>query len=86
MKRVVRRVLLLTILVLYVISIPWYRSSDAEPGLLLGLPDWVGVALICYVGVALLNSVAWLLTEVPDPDLSERSGLLEPSRLEREGA
>jgi hypothetical protein len=28
----------------------------------------VAVALACYVGVAILNGVAWLLTEVRDPD------------------
>ncbi len=68
MRRRVRRALLLAIAVLYAVSIPWYRPTGAEPELWLGLPDWVAVALLCYVGVAVLNCVAWLLTDVRDPD------------------
>lgn len=51
---------------LYALSIPWYRPPGAAPALVLGLPDWVAVALGCYVAAALLNALAWLLTEVPD--------------------
>lgn len=61
----VRRALLVLIGVLYVASIPWYRGSG-EPGRLLGLPDWVAVAMLCYAAVAVCNAVAWLLTEVRD--------------------
>ena len=68
MRRRLRRALLLAIAVLYAVSIPWYRPTGAEPELWLGLPDWVAVALLCYVGVAALNSVAWLLTDVRDPE------------------
>ncbi len=68
MRRRLRRALLLAIAVLYAVSIPWYRPTGAEPELWLGLPDWVAVALLCYVGVAALNCVAWLLTDVRDPD------------------
>lgn len=62
-----RRLLLAAIALLYVASIPWYRSASAEPAIWLGLPDWVTVALGCYVLAAVLNAAAWLLTEVPDP-------------------
>ena len=65
-RRLVRGLLLVAIAVLYGASIPWYRDVDAPLRLLFGLPDWVAVALACYVGVAVLNAVAWLLTEVPD--------------------
>ena len=51
---------------LYALSIPWYRSAGAPPEMVLGLPDWVAVALGCYVGVAVLNACAWLLTDVRD--------------------
>ncbi|MEE9607017.1 MAG: hypothetical protein V3U03_04700 [Myxococcota bacterium] len=61
-----RRALLAGIGLLYAISIPWYRTAGEDAELVWGLPDWVAVALGCYVGVALLNAVAWLLTEVPD--------------------
>ncbi len=66
----VRRLLLGVIGVLYLVSIPWYREPGAAPEVgLFGLPDWVGVALACYVAVAVLNSVAWTLTDVSDaPD------------------
>ncbi len=51
---------------LYAASIPWYRPTDASVTLIFGLPDWVAVAIGCYVGVALLNAAAWLLTDVRD--------------------
>jgi hypothetical protein len=67
----VRRVLLATIGALFVVSIPWYRAwyrDGVEVSRWFGLPDWVAVALVCYVAVAVLNSVAWLLTDIPDAD------------------
>ena len=57
-----------TIGLLYAISIPWYRTPGENPTLWLGLPDWVAVALACYVGVAVLNAVAWLIADVPDSE------------------
>ena len=62
-----RRFLLGMIGALFVISIPWYRDG-VEASRWFGLPDWVAVALVCYVAVAVLNSAAWLLTDVPDAD------------------
>ncbi len=69
-----RRVLLALIGVLYVVSIPWYRQAESEPRLWLGLPDWVTVALGCYLLAAILNAVAWLVTDVPDPPPDEETG------------
>jgi hypothetical protein len=68
MARRLRRVLIAIIALLYLLSIPWYREAGEAPAIWLGLPDWVAVALGCYLGAALLNAVAWLLTEVPDRD------------------
>jgi hypothetical protein len=67
LARRVRRGLLCTIALLYVISIPWYRG-EGPVGLLFGLPDWVAIALLCYALAALCNSVAWLLTDIPESD------------------
>ena len=68
----VRRGLLVAIGILYVVSVPWYRSAAAEPEVWLGMPDWAAVAVGCYAGVAVLNALAWLLCPVsdadPDPD------------------
>ena len=61
-----RRLLLAAIGVLYMISVPWYRDTEAPLRIWFGLPDWVAVALGCYVGVAVLNAMAWRLTEVPE--------------------
>ena len=61
-----RSALLLAIVGLYVLSIPWYRTPGSAPSLLFGLPDWVAVALGCYVAAAVLNAAAWLLTDVSD--------------------
>ena len=68
---VLRRWLLAAIGLLYVISIPWYRETGEIPPLLFGLPDWVTIALTCYVGVAVLNAIAWMLTEVSDGEATE---------------
>ena len=66
MRARARTWLLLAIGALYVLSVPWYRETGAEPSYWWGLPDWVAVALGCYVAVAVLNSVAWLLTDMAD--------------------
>ena len=64
--RPLRRVLLSLIGLLYAASIPWYRG-DAPPARIFGLPDWVAVAILCYAVAAILNSAAWLLTDIPEP-------------------
>ena len=69
--RALRRLLLALVGALYVLSIPWYRRGGAAGELWLGLPDWVAVALLCYAAAALLNALAWLLTDVPDDDESD---------------
>ena len=66
MKRRLRRTLLVGIGVLYVLSIPWYRSGGETGGSVFGLPDWVAVAVGCYVAVAVLNAAAWLLTDIDE--------------------
>jgi len=79
-RRLVYLVCMIVIGLLYFISVPWYRDGDAPLRIWLGLPDWVAVALFCYVGVAIVNAVAWSVTDVPDapdapdvPDLPEGS-------------
>jgi len=66
LKRRLRRTLLAGIGVLYVLSIPWYRSGGETGGSAFGLPDWVAVAVGCYVAVAVLNAAAWLLTDIDE--------------------
>lgn len=58
----------LAILGLYVLSIPWYREPGAVPTVVLGLPDWVAVALGSYVAVAVLTALAWLRASFEDED------------------
>lgn len=62
-----RWALLLVMALLYALSIPWYRRTGEPVTIWWGLPDWVAVAIGCYAAVAVLNAVAWLLTDVPDP-------------------
>jgi len=71
-RRLLRRGLLGAIVALYGVSIPWYRTPGEAPELVLGLPDWVAVAVGCYAAAAVLNAVAWLLAEVEDPPPGER--------------
>jgi hypothetical protein len=61
-----RRRLLVAIALLYVVSVPWYRETGAQIQVWFGLPDWVAVAIACYIGVAVLNAIAWTLTDIPD--------------------
>ena len=75
-----RRVLLALIALLYVMSVPWYRETDAPLQLQFGLPDWVAVAIACYVAVAVLNVFAWRLTEIPDALDPVRDSDGNPSR------
>jgi hypothetical protein len=80
-------ILLVAIGVLYVFSIPWYRAEDAPLRLVLGLPDWVAVALGCYAAVAVLNSIAWLLTDVrDDAELPASLGLTNAPKSEEPGS
>ncbi|MDP6980356.1 MAG: hypothetical protein QF570_17445 [Myxococcota bacterium] len=65
--RSLRRLLLAAIALLYLASVPWYRDTGGALDVAFGLPDWVAVAIGCYVGVAILNAIAWQLTEVSDP-------------------
>jgi hypothetical protein len=67
----VRKLLLVLIGLLFAISIPWYRDADVEPSLIFGFPDWVFVSVLCYLGVAVLNAAAWMLTEIPDDDCDD---------------
>jgi hypothetical protein len=69
-----RRILFVCIGILYVISVPWYRSAAAPVEMVFGLPDWVAVAIGCYVLVALLNAAAWLLPDTPDDVRGKASG------------
>ncbi len=62
----IRAGLLGLIALLYVVSIPWYRELGKDPEIWLGLPDWVAVALGCYAAAAVLNAIAWFLTEESD--------------------
>jgi hypothetical protein len=64
----VRPALLVLIGLLYLVSIPWYRESGASTPLWLGLPEWVTVAVACYAAVAVLNALAWLLTDIPESE------------------
>ena len=67
-RRRLRALLLLAVVALFVLSVPWYREADAAPARWLGLPDWVAVALACYAAAAVLNALAWLLTDFDGED------------------
>ena len=73
-RRRLRRGLLAAIALLYALSIPWYRTPGDAPAIWLGLPDWTAVAVACYAAVAVLNALAWLLTDIEDPEPRSGSG------------
>ncbi len=67
--------LLALIGVLYIASVPWYRDPDAPLRIVLGLPDWVVVAIGCYAAAACLNAAAWLLSDACyEDEAGEQSG------------
>jgi hypothetical protein len=67
-----------------VASIPWYREPGSPVEIWLGLPDWVTVALGCYVVAAVLNALAWYRSDVPDRE-TPRPSAETPRPSEREG-
>ena len=71
MRRGVHISCMIAIALLYVFSVPWYRDGDQPLRLWFGLPDWVAVALFCYIAVAILNAIAWSVAEVPDVPLTD---------------
>ena len=72
--------LLVTIAILFVASIPWYREPGVAPSIWFGLPDWFAVAIGCYVAVAIANALAWLLTDLSDPEEPHRDDAPEDER------
>jgi len=75
-RAALRRPIYALIFLLYVLSVPWYRVPGETTRLIGGLPDWVAVALGCYVLVAVLNAIAWMLTDIPDPSPEQADGSL----------
>jgi len=48
------------LLVLVVISIPWYRVGQEDSAYFLGLPVWVWIPLACTLGLSILTTIAAL--------------------------
>ena len=80
-----RIVLLALIALLYLVSIPWYRESGVSTPLWLGLPEWVSVAVVCYAGAAVLNALAWLLTDIPETEEELDAGAAAGSEGDGDG-
>lgn len=47
------------IAVLLLIALPWYREPGRPPTYWAGLPDWLVIAALCFVGIAALNAWTW---------------------------
>jgi hypothetical protein len=72
-RRLIHVSCMIVIALLYVVSVPWYRDVEQPLEIWFGLPDWVAVALLCYVGVAIVNGIAWSVVEVSDEVIDEVS-------------
>jgi len=48
------------LLVLVILSVPWYRAAGSMGELIHGMPGWVWVSLLCTVGVSSLTAVGIL--------------------------
>ncbi|WP_062262881.1 hypothetical protein [Endozoicomonas arenosclerae] len=64
-NKILRTALQLLMLFLLILSVPWYRTPGTEPVIYLGMPDWVLIALTCYVVVIFINLLLWLSREDP---------------------
>ena len=55
---------------LFVLSVPWYIPANAPLRIWLGLPHWVVISLLAYLGVAVFTVfvVQRLWPEQPPPD------------------
>ena len=48
------------LILLIILSIPWYRSAGETGRVILGLPTWIWVPLACALGVSILTAFAAL--------------------------
>ena len=62
----IRRSALIGIALLFLAAVPWFWGTTDTPEIVFGLPDWTAWALLCFVGVAVLNAVAWSFTNLDD--------------------
>ena len=69
MRSRIRNALLVAMVVLYALSVPWFREPGASAEVWLGLPDWTTTSLLCFVGVAIANALAWLLVDLRDEEV-----------------
>ncbi|WP_252178241.1 hypothetical protein [Endozoicomonas sp. 4G] len=64
-----RTALQLLMFSLLILSVPWYRTPGATPKIYLGMPDWVVLALSCYILVIFINLLLWVSRDdPPEPD------------------
>jgi protein-S-isoprenylcysteine O-methyltransferase Ste14 len=59
----------LAIALLLLLALPWYREAGRAPAIWFGLPDWLVVAALCFLGIAALNAVAWWRADWDDETL-----------------
>ena len=55
-----KRFFLPTVLVLLIISVPWYRTTGETGTLLGGLPVWIWVTMACSLGIAVVTALVAL--------------------------
>ena len=48
-------------IVLLIVSVPWYGSLSLHQTPLLGMPAWVTRALLCYGLIVIINLLVWVL-------------------------
>ena len=60
-KKVLLFYLRLTMILLLVLSVPWYGTPEYHQIQWLGMPAWVTRALFCYALIVVINLLAWML-------------------------
>ncbi|WP_157674211.1 hypothetical protein [Endozoicomonas ascidiicola] len=62
MPHKIRKILLLLLPILLIISVPWYRDTDAntDASQQSGMPDWALIAILCYLALSIISASIWL--------------------------
>lgn len=56
------------LILVIVVSVPWYRNGGEIGNVIGGLPGWVWTGLICALGVSLITAIGTLLFWKDDAD------------------
>lgn len=60
MNKRLRLASLILMVMLLVLSVPWYKPENSTGPGVFGFPGWVVIAFGCYILLTLVNALLWL--------------------------